>query len=205
MQLIGMLDSPYVRRAFISARLLGVPFEHRALSVFRNFDEFHAINPLVKAPTLVLDSGEVLADSNMLIAHFEDVAAEGHSLLPADPAARVRCHQITGLALAACDKSVQLYYEIGLRPEERRWGAWIERCSGQVRDTYRVLEAKVAQGRAPWLCGDAISQADVSAAVAWRFTRYVLPDILDAGSHPALAALSARAEALPEFLAADFD
>ena len=32
-----------------------IPFEHQSLSVFRNFAEFHAINPLVKAPTLVLD------------------------------------------------------------------------------------------------------------------------------------------------------
>lgn len=40
MQLIGMLDSPYVRRVAISAQLLGLTFEHRPLSVFRNFDEF---------------------------------------------------------------------------------------------------------------------------------------------------------------------
>ena len=60
MKLVGMLDSPFVRRSFITARMLGIPFEHQSLSVFRNFDEFHAINPLTKAPTLVLDDGEVL-------------------------------------------------------------------------------------------------------------------------------------------------
>ncbi len=37
MQLIGMLDSPYVRRVAISLRLLGLPFEHRPISVFREF------------------------------------------------------------------------------------------------------------------------------------------------------------------------
>ena len=35
MQLIGMLDSPYVRRVAISLQLLGLPFEHRSVSVFR--------------------------------------------------------------------------------------------------------------------------------------------------------------------------
>jgi len=39
-QLIGMLDSPYVRRVAISLQLLGVRFEHRCLSVFRTFEQF---------------------------------------------------------------------------------------------------------------------------------------------------------------------
>ncbi len=46
MHLIGMLDSPYVRRVAVSLQLLGLKFEHRPVSVFRAFDEFHAINPV---------------------------------------------------------------------------------------------------------------------------------------------------------------
>ncbi|PTT75208.1 glutathione S-transferase, partial [Pelomonas sp. HMWF004] len=45
MKLIGMLDSPFVRRVAISMRLLGLPFEHAAISVFRGFDQFQQINP----------------------------------------------------------------------------------------------------------------------------------------------------------------
>jgi hypothetical protein len=56
MQLIGMLDSPYVRRVAISLQLLGLAFEHRSLSVFRTFDEFRKLNPVVKAPTLARDA-----------------------------------------------------------------------------------------------------------------------------------------------------
>ena len=57
MKLIGMLDSPYVRRVAVSLQLLGVPFEHQSLSVFRTFDQFRQINPVVKAPTLVTGDG----------------------------------------------------------------------------------------------------------------------------------------------------
>src|SRR4249920_283047 len=39
-KLIGMLDSPYVRRVAISLQLLDLGFEHQALSVFRTFAEF---------------------------------------------------------------------------------------------------------------------------------------------------------------------
>jgi glutathione S-transferase len=66
-QLIGMLDSPYVRRVAISLQHLGVPFEHRSISVFRTFDQFQRINPVVKAPTLVCDDGTVLMDSTLII------------------------------------------------------------------------------------------------------------------------------------------
>ena len=67
MKLIGMLDSPYVRRVAVSLQLLGLPFEHRSLSVFRQFDEFSALNPVVKAPTLIADDGTVLMDSTLIL------------------------------------------------------------------------------------------------------------------------------------------
>ncbi|MEJ0006416.1 MAG: glutathione S-transferase N-terminal domain-containing protein [Steroidobacteraceae bacterium] len=51
MLLIGMLDSPYVRRVAISLQCRGLAFEHHSVSVFRHVDEFRAINPVVKAPT----------------------------------------------------------------------------------------------------------------------------------------------------------
>ena len=75
MQLIGMLDSPYVRRVAISLRLLGLPFEHRAVSVFRHLDAFRSINPVVKAPTLVCDDGEVLMDSTLILEYAQGLAA----------------------------------------------------------------------------------------------------------------------------------
>ena len=51
-----------------------------------------------------------------------------------------------------------------------------------------------------WLVGEAITQADITVAVAWRFTRFITPNVLDYSRYPGLAAHSARAEALPEFL-----
>ncbi len=41
MKLVGMMDSPYVRRAAISMSCLGISFEHQAVSVLRTFKEFH--------------------------------------------------------------------------------------------------------------------------------------------------------------------
>lgn len=202
MKLVGMLDSPFVRRTFISARMLGVPFEHQSLSVFRNFAEFHAINPLVKAPTLVLDDGGVMVDSSLIIDWFERTAAPGKSLLPADAARLQRCLQLTSWGLAAAEKSVQRYYETKVRPEEARSPDWIDRVTGQIRDTYALIDRHVGQD--DWLCGDRPTQADITVAVAWRFTHHTAPGLVDDSDYPHLAGLAAQAEGLPAFRAADF-
>ena len=97
MLLVGMLDSPYVRRAAIAGTLLGVSFEHQSVSVFRHMDRFRAINPLIKAPSLVADDGTVLMESQLIIQHLEDVA--GRSLRPAGAAARIADLRATGLAI----------------------------------------------------------------------------------------------------------
>ena len=73
MRLIGMLDSPYVRRVAISMRYMGLSFTHEAVSVFRHYDRFAAINPVVKAPTLVLDDGSVLMDSTLMLEYLEQL------------------------------------------------------------------------------------------------------------------------------------
>ena len=61
MRLIGMLDSPYVRRVAISMECQGVPFEHEAVSVFSTFEKFQRINPIVKARRLALVSEQPVA------------------------------------------------------------------------------------------------------------------------------------------------
>lgn len=88
MQLIGMLDSPYVRRVAISARLLGLPVEHRPLSVFCHFDEFSALNPVVKAPTFLTDDGILLIDSSLILDYLDHQVAPDRRLMPQAPAAR---------------------------------------------------------------------------------------------------------------------
>jgi glutathione S-transferase len=203
MRLIGMLDSPYVRRVAISLRVMDLAFDHEPVSVFRAYAAFAAINPVVKAPTLVTDAGVVLMDSGLILEHLERLAPAGRGLNPVDIGDHALAQRIIGLALAACEKTVQLVYEFTLRPEERRHAPWIVRVREQLGEAYRLLEAEVAGGP-PWLLDARSSQAGLTAAVAWSFTGFALPktvEAITADAHPALADLARRAEALPEFLA----
>jgi glutathione S-transferase len=199
MQLIGMLDSPYVRRVAISLRLLGLPFEHRSISVFRAFEQFRQINPVVKAPTLVCDDGEVLMDST-LILDYAQALATGRSLMPADVKQRQHALRLVGLALAACEKAVQIVYERNVRPPEKLHQPWVDRVRGQLAAALGELEAELQRNPLD-LTSAGISQAGITAAVTWQFTHMALPGVVDAAGYPALRALSQQAEQLPEFIA----
>jgi glutathione S-transferase len=198
MKLIGMLDSPYVRRVAISARYLGIDLEHESVSVFRHFEHFQQINPVVKAPTLVLDDGEVLIDSTLIIDYLEALAGPGKSLMPGDLKQRLRSLRLIGLGLAACEKSVQLYYERNLRPADIQYQPWVERVEGQLAAAYSSLELELE--KQPLGNGALIGQDGITLAVAWSFTNLVVPDQVDAEQFPRIAEFTAQAEKLEAFI-----
>jgi glutathione S-transferase len=201
MRLIGMLDSPYVRRCAISFQLLGLSFEHLSLSVFRTYDQFKGINPVVKAPSLVCEDGEVLMDSTLILDYAEGIAGSSRSLMPKSGAERQHALRVIGLGLAACEKSVQILYERNLRPAEKQHEPWIARVTEQLIAAYDELESDI--NRRPLAATSAaIDQAGVTTAVAWQFTRMAIPEIVPAAAYPGLAGHSARCERLAEFAAA---
>jgi glutathione S-transferase len=198
MQLVGMLDSPFVRRSAIALHVLGVPFEHLSVSVLTQIEEFTRINPVLKVPTLVLDDGSCLMDSNLIIDYAAFLAGSGApALLPAEPAARLAALRAVGLALAACEKTVQIVYEHRLRPEDKRHGPWLERVQGQVLAACRQLEQECAT--AAWLDTERIGLAGITVAVAWTFMRLAQPQVIEPADFPTLAAWVERAEGLPAF------
>ena len=200
MKLVGMLDSPYVRRVAISFQLLGLRFEHQSLSVFRAFTEFQQINPVVKAPTLVCDDGTVLMDST-LILQYAKALARPRTLMPSDRTELLHDLRLTGLALAAMEKSVQIVYERGLRPPEKMHEPWVTRVTGQLLSAYGELQSEF--GRRPIEPTEStMRQAGITVAVAWHFTQQMIPELVPSGSLPLLAGFSAAAETLPVFRAA---
>ena len=201
MQLYGMLDSPYVRRVAVTLRHLGLPFEHRPLSVFGDFDAFRAVNPVVKAPTLVADDGTVLVDSTLILQWIDACApAASARLVPKGAAARLQDLRICGLALAACEKAVQIVYEQRLRPPEKQHQPWLDRTGLQLDAACAQLEEAIDRaGAMPDAAG--LTHGGIAAAVAWSFTGLVLPGRVPAQAHPALAAFAAAAERLPAFMA----
>ena len=200
MELVGMLDSPYVRRVAVALIAAGVPFSHRPISLFRHIDEFSKINPLLKAPTLVADEGAVLMDSSVILDYLASIAPAVAALTPSAPAARLAASRATGLALTVMEKAVQRHYERALRPPESRYEPWIARVERQLSAGLEALESELpSEG---WIGGGDLGLADISVVCAFGFTQILLADIVDKTRCPRLAAFSARAEDLPAFRAA---
>jgi glutathione S-transferase len=200
MKLIGMLDSPYVRRVAISLQLLDLRFEHQSLSVFSTFQEFQRINPVVKAPTLICDDGTVLMDSTLIIEYAEALARP-RTLKPADLLALQADLRLTGLALAACEKSVQVVYEHRLRPPEKLHEPWVTRVTGQLLSAFELLEQELAH-RPLVAKSDSLTQGGLSVGITWHFVQRMLAEVVPADRYPRLARFSEEVEMLPEFAAA---
>ena len=198
MKLIGYMDSPYVRRVAIMAQFFGVDYEHTELSVFRDFEALRKINPLVKVPTWVCDDGQVLVESGLIIDYLESVTGSD-KLMPSDEVGYIRALNIIGTALVASEKLVQLIYELKHRPEDKQHQPFIDRLQTQLEGALERLESEATGEQ--WIFGKQIFEADVTVAISWRFAQLQFPDRVPAERYPGLVALSARAEALPEFLA----
>lgn len=201
MQLVGMLDLPYVRRVAIALMRLGLPFEHRPISLFRHVDAFAEINPLLKAPTLVADDGAVLMDSSLIIDYAASLAPQAPSLYPRAPKARLRATRLIGVALTVCEKSVQLHYERVLRPPGKQFEWWAARVKGQLFAGLDALDSEINGGKG-WLFEDRMTLADITLATAFAFTQSYLADVVNKARYGAIVSLSARAEETAEFRAA---
>jgi glutathione S-transferase len=71
---------------------LGIPFERRELSVFDRSDRpdlLGVLNPALRVPTLVLDDGRSLGESNAILWYFGD----GTEYVPSDRYARAQVMQ----------------------------------------------------------------------------------------------------------------
>jgi glutathione S-transferase len=198
MKVIGMWDSPYVRRVVVTAKLMELPIETEQVSVFRHFERFAETNPVVKAPTLVCDDGTVLMDSTLICDYLDTLAGPKRALMPAEPGARREALRLIGLALAATEKCVQVVYERDNRPKEVRHQPWLDRVVRQANTAFALLESEAGRA-APWLQGQRPNAADVALACAWRFGQFYDAAEVPAARYPALVAYSARAEALPAF------
>ena len=198
MILIGMYDSSYTRRVAIAMALYGMAFEHRAWSVGKDFDRIRQYNPLGRAPTLVLDDGEVLTESAMMLDYLDDLVGRERALMPATGIARRDAQRLIALATGAIDKALLIVLERIFHPVEMHSEAWLQRCRTQVEGALRELDAAcAARAGHAWLVGDAMTHADIAVACFSTHLREALP--LDLAPWPALRAHVDRCEALPVF------
>jgi len=199
MLLIGMFDSPFVRRVAVSLNLLGFAFEHANCSVGKDHAQIRRYSPLGRVPVVVLEDGEVLTESAAILDHLDSVVGPERALVPANGAARRQVLQLMALAIGAAEKGRELINERIARPPEKRHEPWQERCRSQMHGALSEIERRYRQHPGRWLVGEHLTQADITLACVWACLREAVA--LEDEPYPSLTALAARCEALPQFVA----
>jgi glutathione S-transferase len=201
MILIGMFDSPFVRRVAVSLHLLEIPFDHQNWSVGKDFDRIREFNPLGRVPTLVPDFGAPLMESAAILDFLDDNVGPQRALLPVTGAPRRDALRLMAVATGAAEKGVAQIYESVFRPPDKRHWPWIERCRTQTFAALDLLEEAAAVRADRWLIGDRLTQADVTVACVFTFLTAAVAAKRNPADYPALSAAAARCEALPAFQA----
>jgi glutathione S-transferase len=199
MILIGMFDSPFVRRVAVSMNLLKLTFEHRNWSVGKDFELIRQFNPLGRVPALVLADGESLVDSAAILDFLDDLVGAERALLPKTGKERRDALRAVAVALGAAEKGLHQLYETVFKPDSKRHEPWMDRCRQQMHGALGELD-RLAQGRpGGWMVGTRLTQADITATCVYTYLCDALGLAESWREYPGLAALAARCEALPAF------
>ena len=182
--------SPFGRKTKIAAVMLGIAVTVVDGDTMNPEDSLRRENPLGKIPTLILDDGETLFDSSVIVAWL-DHAAGGGRLIPAEPGPRFAALKLEALADGICDAALLQVYELRWRDPPGHHAGWVEHQAGKVARGLAALEAAPPEG--PVTVGHialacALGYLDLRFGGAWR------------DAHPRLVAwLDAFAAAVPAF------
>jgi glutathione S-transferase len=200
MLLIGMFDSPFVRRVAVSMNLLAIAFEHANWSIGKDFDRIRQHSALGRVPALVLDDGEVLTESAVILDYLDDFVGTQRALLPPTGKARRDALRLVAFSIGAAEKGRDQIYERVFRPQARQHDVWVDRLQTQMHGALGELERYCsARDAGQWLVGSTMSQADITATCAYTFLNEALPAAGIEKRYPRLASAAARCEQLPAF------
>ena len=204
MRLIGNYLSPYVRRVAVSLNVLDLPFQFDEVMVFKEPERVQAHNPITRIPTLLLDDGEALVESYAILDAIDEMVEPSRRLTPATGKERRHVMKITAIGQAVMDKARWSFYETRFHPTEKVHQPWIDHNDAQALSGLAFLDELAGEaGGDGWLAGsDRMSQADITAAVAFTFSRKVRSALAVEQKAPNLARFAARCEAMEHFKAA---
>src|SRR5246127_5522254 len=121
--------SPFARKVRIAAIELGLIDKIKLTPVTvapgQQNEEYSRITPLKKLPVLILDNGDVILDSYVVVEYLDELAGGG-KLIPASGDLRWKVKSDHSLLQGMLDAMLLCRYENIVRPEPLRWQAWTD-------------------------------------------------------------------------------
>jgi glutathione S-transferase len=136
--------SPFGRKVKIAASLLNLSDRIQIVDAdtMNPEDTLRQQNPLGKIPILVLENGEMLYDSRVIVEYLDHLAGGGR-LIPTG-FDRFAILREQALADGIMDAALLQMYEIRFRSEDRREPQWVEYQGDKVRRSLDYAEAHLS-------------------------------------------------------------
>ncbi len=133
--------SPFGRKVRIAAGVLGLAdkIDVRETDLNDPADSIRAQNPVGKIPALILEDGEALYDSPVILDYLDHLAGGGR-IIPREPKARFAAMRMQALCDGILDASLLQVYESRYRPAEMKVQAWLDRQADKVARGLAALE-----------------------------------------------------------------
>jgi glutathione S-transferase len=188
MKLIGALTSPYVRKVRIVMAEKKLDFQLVLEDVWAS-DEVLKFNPLGKVPCLVMEGGEAVFDSRVIVEYLDTLSPVG-KLIPAAGRERIEVRTWEALSDGVLDAAILARMEqvwTG-RTEAQRSQAWIDRQSSRITTALAAMGKGL--GDKPWCMGNHFTLADITVGCALGYLSFRFPAIGWREQHANLARLS---------------
>ncbi|HEY0885411.1 MAG TPA: glutathione S-transferase N-terminal domain-containing protein [Ramlibacter sp.] len=188
MKLIGSLSSPYVRKVRIVMAEKKLDYEFVLEDVWAADTTIAQSNPLGKVPCLVMEGGEALFDSRVIVEYLDTLSPVG-KLIPAVGRERAEVKTWEALADGVMDAAILARMEANWpgRAQGERSKAWIDRQLGKVNASVKAMSQGL--GDKPYCAGIYLSLADIAVGCALGYLDFRFADIDWRGSYPNLAKL----------------
>ena len=191
MKLIGSIGSPYVRKVRIVMAEKKLDYQFVLEDVWAADTTITDANPLGKVPCLIMDGGEALFDSRVIVEYLDTLSPVG-KLIPSSGRERAEVKTWEALADGLLDASILARLEATWpgRKDSERSPAWIARQMGRIDDSLIAMDRALAERSN--CVGIHLSLADIAVGTAVSYLDFRFPNIDWRGRHPNLGALYER-------------
>ncbi|MCB4362586.1 glutathione S-transferase N-terminal domain-containing protein [Hydrogenophaga taeniospiralis] len=191
MKLIGAITSPYVRKVRVVMAEKKLDYQFLPEDVWSASTQIGTSNPLGKVPCLVMEGGEAVFDSRVIVEYLDTLSPVG-KLIPAQGRERAEVKTWEALADGLLDAAILARLEATWagRTDEQRSDAWIERQMGKVHAALKSMSQGL--GDKPFCSGIHLSLSDLAVGCALGYLDFRFPDIDWRSSYPNLAKLSEK-------------
>jgi glutathione S-transferase len=198
MKLIGAITSPYVRKVRVVMAEKKLDYHFIQEDVWTAQTTIHESNPLGKVPCLVMEGGEAVFDSRVIVEYLDTLSPVG-KLIPSQGRERAEVKTWEALADGLLDAAIlaRLEQTWAGRTAEQRSPAWIER---QMRKIDQALDAMGrGLGEKAFCSGIHLSLSDIAVGCALGYLDFRFPQLDWRARHANLAKLHDKLMQRPSF------